>query len=196
MRRDRQRDPDRGSPVQRWLQYRSRFYYPTLEIVRECLHLSLTVPRYMNHKACHINTLQEVIHVSRLPSLPVSVRGIVSYHFRMNRFHLFPCTHQLSKSGYMQARHTREALKAWLDVRVQAIIDGKTPNADAHPRLLLAEERRAGRELSPHRPGLRVLPQFPSVQPVGQHGLQRRRKAGADPRRCERPIVVRADDDA
>jgi hypothetical protein len=29
--------------------------------------LSLTVPRYMNQKAFHINTVQEMIHVSRLP---------------------------------------------------------------------------------------------------------------------------------
>jgi hypothetical protein len=31
------------------------------------LGLSLTVPRYTNRRACYINGLQEVIHVSRLP---------------------------------------------------------------------------------------------------------------------------------
>jgi hypothetical protein len=41
----------------------------------------------------------------------------------------FP-TSDVVRQAYMRARNTREALKAWLDIRVQAIIDGKTPNAD------------------------------------------------------------------
>jgi len=40
-------------------------------------------------------------------------------------------TLEIVRDAYMQARSTREALKAWLDVRVQAIKDGKQPNADA-----------------------------------------------------------------
>jgi hypothetical protein len=39
-------------------------------------------------------------------------------------------TLEIVRDAYMQARHTREALKAWLDVRVQAIIDGKQLDAD------------------------------------------------------------------
>ena len=39
-------------------------------------------------------------------------------------------TLEIVRDAYMQVRNTREALKAWLDVRVQAIIDGKTPDAD------------------------------------------------------------------
>src|SRR6266849_8980397 len=39
-------------------------------------------------------------------------------------------TLEIVRDAYMQARNTREALKAWLDVRVQAIKDGKQPNAD------------------------------------------------------------------
>jgi hypothetical protein len=42
----------------------------------------------------------------------------------------FP-TSDLVRGYYMQARATRQALKKWLDVRVQAISDGETPNADA-----------------------------------------------------------------
>jgi predicted site-specific integrase-resolvase len=34
---------------------------------RPALDLSLTVPRYVNQRAFHINILQEWIHVSRLP---------------------------------------------------------------------------------------------------------------------------------
>jgi len=41
----------------------------------------------------------------------------------------FPTSEEV-RQAYVQARNTREALKAWLDVRVQAIIDGKTANAD------------------------------------------------------------------
>jgi hypothetical protein len=40
-------------------------------------------------------------------------------------------TLEIVRDAYMQARRTREALKAWLDTRVQAIKDGKQPNADS-----------------------------------------------------------------
>jgi len=39
-------------------------------------------------------------------------------------------TSELVRDAYMQARNSREALKAWLDERVQRIIDGKQPDAD------------------------------------------------------------------
>jgi hypothetical protein len=39
-------------------------------------------------------------------------------------------TLEIVLDAYMKVRSTREALKAWLDVRVQAIKDGKQPNAD------------------------------------------------------------------
>lgn len=39
-------------------------------------------------------------------------------------------TLEVVRDAYIQARNTREALKAWLDGRVQAILDGKTPDAD------------------------------------------------------------------
>ena len=42
----------------------------------------------------------------------------------------FPTSENV-REYYMQARATREALKEWLDARVQAIIDGELPNADA-----------------------------------------------------------------
>ena len=42
----------------------------------------------------------------------------------------FPTSENV-REYYMQARATREALKDWLDARVQAIIDGETPNADS-----------------------------------------------------------------
>ena len=41
----------------------------------------------------------------------------------------FPTTEPVHQA-FMQARRTREPLKAWLDMRVQRIIDGKQPNAD------------------------------------------------------------------
>ena len=40
-------------------------------------------------------------------------------------------TLEIVRDAYMQARNTREALKSWLDVRVQAIKDGQQPNADS-----------------------------------------------------------------
>jgi hypothetical protein len=40
-------------------------------------------------------------------------------------------TLEIVRDAYMQARDTREALKAWLDMRVQAIKDGKQPDADS-----------------------------------------------------------------
>jgi cytochrome P450 len=42
----------------------------------------------------------------------------------------FP-TSEIVRQAYMQARSNRDALKTWLDTRVQAIIDGSTPNADS-----------------------------------------------------------------
>jgi len=39
-------------------------------------------------------------------------------------------TEEIVRDAYMQARATREALKAWLDGRVQRILDGKQPDAD------------------------------------------------------------------
>jgi hypothetical protein len=39
-------------------------------------------------------------------------------------------TSEIVRDAYMQARNSREALKAWLDERVQRIIDGKQPDAD------------------------------------------------------------------
>ncbi len=42
----------------------------------------------------------------------------------------FPTSENV-REYYMQARATREALKEWLDARVQAIVDGEVPNADA-----------------------------------------------------------------
>jgi len=41
----------------------------------------------------------------------------------------YPTTDIVSQN-YMRARETHQALKAWLDTRVQAIIDGDVPNAD------------------------------------------------------------------
>src|SRR5262249_56415516 len=41
----------------------------------------------------------------------------------------FPTT-EVVHENYMRVRATRQPLKDWLDVRVQAIIDGKVPNAD------------------------------------------------------------------
>jgi len=40
-------------------------------------------------------------------------------------------TEEIVRDTYMQARATREALKAWLDGRVQRILDGEQPNADS-----------------------------------------------------------------
>jgi hypothetical protein len=40
-------------------------------------------------------------------------------------------TLEIVRDAYMQARGTRGALKAWLDVRVQTIKDGKQPHADS-----------------------------------------------------------------
>jgi cytochrome P450 len=40
-------------------------------------------------------------------------------------------TLDIVRDAYMQARNTRETLKAWLDTRVQAIEDDKQPNADS-----------------------------------------------------------------
>ncbi len=42
---------------------------------------------------------------------------------------LYP-TSDIVHQNYMRARETRQALKDWLDTRVQAIIDGTVPNAD------------------------------------------------------------------
>jgi len=115
--------------------------------------------------------------------LPVRVRGNCFLSLEMNRFHLFPCTHQTVKVGYMQARHTRESLKAG---STSAARRSSTQNAQcgSHPRLLLAEERRLGENFRAS-PGLRVL-HISSVQPVGQHGLQRSPpKLEPDPRRCD-----------
>ena len=39
-------------------------------------------------------------------------------------------TLEVVRDAYMVTRQTREALRSWLDGRVQAILDGKTPNAD------------------------------------------------------------------
>jgi hypothetical protein len=40
-------------------------------------------------------------------------------------------TEEIVRDNYMQARNAREGLKAWLDTRVQKILDGKQPNADS-----------------------------------------------------------------
>src|SRR5262245_46188863 len=40
-------------------------------------------------------------------------------------------TEDIVRDAYMQARGAREALKAWLDGRVQRILDGKQPGADS-----------------------------------------------------------------
>lgn len=42
----------------------------------------------------------------------------------------FP-TSDVVREDYMQARATRQALKEWLDARVQAIVDGELPEADS-----------------------------------------------------------------
>ncbi|MEU8081773.1 hypothetical protein AB0B31_40715 [Catellatospora citrea] len=42
----------------------------------------------------------------------------------------FP-TEEVVRQAYMQARATRESLRGWLDMRVQAIIDGKQSGADS-----------------------------------------------------------------
>jgi hypothetical protein len=42
----------------------------------------------------------------------------------------YPTTDEVLRA-YEETRATREPLKAWLDTRIQAIVDGKTPGADA-----------------------------------------------------------------
>ena len=85
-------------------------------------------------------------------------------------------------------------LKEWIDDRVQAVIDGKVAASGGDVRLLLAQERRRRRALPPQGHRLRVLPQLPGVQPVGQHDLPDHGRAGRRARRPGRPVVVRADD--
>jgi cytochrome P450 len=60
--------------------------------------------------------------------IPIEVRQYSSAFSAVLGF-WFP-TLDIVQQNYMQARNTREALKQWLDVRVQAIADGKQPDAD------------------------------------------------------------------
>src|SRR4029077_6421974 len=62
---------------------------------------SLTVPRYMNFYAFIINTLQAIVHVSRLPFLPIHVRGIFPYPLGKKWIASISMYHQLSNSGGM-----------------------------------------------------------------------------------------------
>lgn len=69
------------------------------------------------------------LHVAAMgDAIPAEVRQF-STAFSTVLGYWYP-TLEIVRRAYMQARNTREALKAWLDVRVQAIIDGKTPDAD------------------------------------------------------------------
>lgn len=61
--------------------------------------------------------------------IPTEVRQY-SASFNAVLGHWFP-TSEIVRQAYMQARSTRDALKTWLDTRVQAIMDGKTAGADA-----------------------------------------------------------------
>jgi hypothetical protein len=60
--------------------------------------------------------------------IPTEVRQF-SAGFNTILGYWFPTTVEV-RDAYAQARATRGALRAWLDVRVQRIIDGKQPNAD------------------------------------------------------------------
>jgi hypothetical protein len=60
--------------------------------------------------------------------IPAEVRQFSAGFNRVLGF-WFPTSVEV-REAYAQARNTREALKAWLDMRVQAILDGKQPDAD------------------------------------------------------------------
>src|SRR5215510_4838805 len=79
-------------------------------VVLVYLHLPMTItiltldPEFdssqiHDFKAFYINVLQVVPHVSRLPFLPIRVRGIFSYLLAMKWIVSIPMYHQLSNSG-------------------------------------------------------------------------------------------------
>jgi hypothetical protein len=61
-------------------------------------------------KAFYINVLQVVPHVSRLPFLPIRVRGIFSYLLAMKWITSIPVYHQLSNSGLTGTRGIQQVL--------------------------------------------------------------------------------------
>jgi len=70
------------------------------------------------------------LHVGAMGSeIPTEVRQFSSGFNTVLGFY-YP-TLDIVRDAYMQARNSRESLKAWLDVRVQAIKDGKQPSADS-----------------------------------------------------------------
>jgi hypothetical protein len=77
----------------------------------------------------HYYDLYWNLHVGATENeIPAEVRQF-SAGFNTVLGYWFPTSVEV-REAYAQARNTREALKAWLDVRVQAILDGKQPDAD------------------------------------------------------------------
>jgi hypothetical protein len=83
----------------------------------------------MRHYVENYDNLYWDLHVGATPDeIPPAVRQF-SASFNAVLGFWYP-TSDIVRDAYMRARESRPALKAWLDVRVQAIIDGKVPNAD------------------------------------------------------------------
>jgi hypothetical protein len=83
----------------------------------------------MRHYFAHYYDLYWDLHVGATEdAIPAEVRRY-SAGFNAVLGFWFP-TSEMVRNAYAETRATRETLKAWLDVRVQAILDGKQPNAD------------------------------------------------------------------